>query len=177
MHRRFMVRLSVIEIASANGPTAIFGNTTTDKILDASVRIGSVQDIRSVIDGLLFEGIPDTQREDEKEDPVVASGGRWVSSPARPTVADLIRDGASGQFTANLPPTVEASGDVEYGGREGPSDFPIKTPIPEGEELKGGKHSGNCSCSGCEPILPGETATIQVPPAMKTRPIKDDPQA
>jgi hypothetical protein len=162
---RYQVRISVMEHKPVQGPGAVFGQKVADKLLDASVTTDQIGLIRTIVDGLLFEGIPDTQREDEKEDPVVASGGRWVSSPARPDpISDplfrLARDGASGQFV--IPPTVDA--DLP----------PVKTPIPEGEELKGGKHSGNCSCSRCEPPEPEEPVLFG---PVVPRPVRDDPQA
>jgi hypothetical protein len=156
---RYQVRISVVEQKPAPNPLVVMGARSPDKLLDASFTTDDIQNIRSIVDGLLFEGIPDTQREDEKED--------GVPEPLR----TLMRDGASGQLRygngePKMPPTVDA--DLP----------PVKTPIPEGEELKGGKHSGNCSCSACEPILPGEIATIQVPPSLITpRPVRDDPQA
>jgi hypothetical protein len=75
---RYQVRISVVERKPANGPAAVFGGTVPDKLMDASVSVDDVTEIRTIVDGLLFEGIPDTQREDEKHPEIQTAGGRWV---------------------------------------------------------------------------------------------------
>jgi hypothetical protein len=128
---RYQVRISVVEM-KAFGMSAVVGGRTPDKLLDASFTTSDLDKIRDIVDGLIFEGIPETATEEERSN---------VSS------------------TVTLPPTVEELGDVVILG-EGyrlNADSQI-------ERIPGGKHSGNCSCKGCEPILPGEIATIQVPP-------------
>jgi hypothetical protein len=187
----FQIRLSVIQSKPVRGPGAVFGQRMPDKLLDASFTTDNVQNIRSIVDGLLFEAIPDTQRPEEKEEDIKTAGGRWIFVPS---------DTKSEELNRPLPPTVDESGDLdtasrlplaecehpercdihehEYGGREGPSDFPIVTTAAEDGLPAGGKHSGNCSCRACEPILPGEVATIQVPSSFITpRRVRDDPQA
>jgi len=71
---RYTVRISVTERKPANGPAAAFGASVPDKLLDATVTTDNLDQIRTMVDGLIFEGIPDTQREDEKEPTLVPIG-------------------------------------------------------------------------------------------------------
>jgi hypothetical protein len=65
MVNRYTVRISVLERKGANGPGGIFGQTMQDKLLDASFTTDEIESIRTQVDGLLFEGIPETQHRAE----------------------------------------------------------------------------------------------------------------
>ncbi len=105
---RYTVRISVTQRKRMPGLAGIAGSETPDKLLDASVTTDDLVQVRSIVDGLIFEAIPDTQRPDEKEDPETDTPRRRLppdvyAGEAEPTIGAGYR----------LPPTVAESGDLD----------------------------------------------------------------
>lgn len=156
---RIKVEITIKEEGPLPGLPGLVGGTINREALSFTVYVDTLDEVEYRVADTIRAGLavhPSKQLFNKRPKEQLFNKGTMVAG--------------EGRTKTKLPPTVEDSGDLtterdiqamaDKAAGDGIGCWPPVTDGLPSEPMKGGKHSGNCSCKGCEEPDPQETERI-----------------